>query len=447
MNDQRKVLGVPLTLLPLKGMAWLTAAWLVVAFCNMVVRNSGIETHLPYYFPISVFIGPEFHGTGIPYLVGFLALAVWSLDRVGRWRPTTVLLVGLLLIVLGNLGQGSWREGFIDPFVETTIQYYHDAVDIRDGREWLKSFNQHQVSLQTHGRTHPPFAVLVHYWHLGVSSNLYVFSLLFLVWSASAFVWFWWLLKCLGVARERCHQLTLLFCLVPAVNIYVGISLDGVILSFMTMYLAGLAGVINGRHLGWSTLWMVVGCIGANLLTFLGLFLIAVTGIVVAIQVWRSHDSRLGMPFLWVLGSMFLVLALLDVRFGYNHLEAFLTASAIENPRGLLLIHEPWVYLASRFEGLFEMGLFLSFALLASWKQASTPNTPARSLIIAGTGAFALFLLAGVYRTGETARAALFIYPYLLLRWTETDETHLKAAALLCGLQTACMQLLGNYFW
>jgi len=58
-----------------------------------------------------------------------------------------------------------------------------------------------------------------------------------------------------------------------------------------------------------------------------------------------------------------------------------------------------------------------------------------------------LILLAGAYRTGETARAAMFIYPYFMLALVRARLDTLKAITLVAGFQTAAMQLFGNYFW
>jgi hypothetical protein len=61
----------------------------------------------------------------------------------------------------------------------------------------------------------------------------------------------------------------------------------------------------------------------------------------------------------------------------------------------------------------------------------------------------ALFL-TGAYRTGETARACLFIYPFLLLpilaaEYPERQRWRWIFAAVFG--QTLLMQLFGRYFW
>jgi hypothetical protein len=62
-------------------------------------------------------------------------------------------------------------------------------------------------------------------------------------------------------------------------------------------------------------------------------------------------------------------------------------------------------------------------------------------------------LLMGVYRTGETARAALFIYPFLFIPiviYLKSQSLSQHERDLLASLvfgQTMIMQLIGNYFW
>ena len=65
----------------------------------------------------------------------------------------------------------------------------------------------------------------------------------------------------------------------------------------------------------------------------------------------------------------------------------------------------------------------------------------------------AAMLLTGAFRTGETARCCLFVYPFLffaVVRYigrsalTRRDETVLL---LVVFAQTVCMQMFGFYFW
>ena len=66
---------------------------------------------------------------------------------------------------------------------------------------------------------------------------------------------------------------------------------------------------------------------------------------------------------------------------------------------------------------------------------------------LTGISVLIAVLLTGAYKTGETARGCLFIYPYLLLLWTDGQRENLSKFTFLALTQTAVMQLIGNYFW
>jgi hypothetical protein len=50
-------------------------------------------------------------------------------------------------------------------------------------------------------------------------------------------------------------------------------------------------------------------------------------------------------------------------------------------------------------------------------------------------------------RTGETARACLFIFPYFMLLFIDTDRKFFSYRITLAGTQTILMQLIGNFYW
>ena len=140
--------------------------------------------------------------------------------------------------------------------------------------------------------------------------------------------------------------------------------------------------------------------------------------------------------------------------YGYDHVQGFLTASALENPNGFRGWYEPYMYLATRMECISENALFLSFGFLAilfhpdklgtsycDWKKTDI------GLMFSGLITLLAVFASGAYRTGETARAALFIYPYVLFALRNADSIMLKDILIIAGLQTAAMQLFGSYFW
>jgi hypothetical protein len=68
-------------------------------------------------------------------------------------------------------------------------------------------------------------------------------------------------------------------------------------------------------------------------------------------------------------------------------------------------------------------------------------------LLLVMIAVLAVSFVLGTHRTGETARACLFFYPFLILAFRGTEEPIVRALALSAGVQTAAMQLSGAYFW
>ncbi|MCH8288217.1 MAG: hypothetical protein IID12_03800 [Candidatus Marinimicrobia bacterium] len=64
-----------------------------------------------------------------------------------------------------------------------------------------------------------------------------------------------------------------------------------------------------------------------------------------------------------------------------------------------------------------------------------------------------MMFLAGAYRIGESARAAMFIYPYLLfpvishLKEINAEMYERNQLLALVFVQALVMQLFGDYFW
>jgi hypothetical protein len=441
---------------PWRWLVAVVAAWIALAVFNYVVLKLGLESETPLLFPISGLGHPTFHVTGLPWLAAFAVVAALAVRNAEKLPGPAVFAAALALIVLGNLGQGGVDVGFLRPFYESGFQYYHDALKVTSWREWLAGFNQNQTTLFRHSQTHPPFAVLLHYLVLqGTGGSVAALSAVFVLVSAASVVVVRATAATLGASREQRNLLALLFALLPAVNIYTAASLDGVILATSSLFLLGLARLhVRERFDPVGAGLVFAGLLLTNLLTYGGVFLIAV-GIAAGgydlVRRRHAHTLAAVLVSLLLAAAAFLGIARAG---GYDHAAGFLTASRIENPHGFRGFAEPAEYVMTRLEDVCEIALFFSFGCLAALLAARERGLrafdlrdPGGRLALIGVGVLALLFLTGAYRTGETARGCLFIYPYLILTLARRDGQTLRDLCVLAAAQTAAMQLTGSFFW
>ena len=74
-------------------------------------------------------------------------------------------------------------------------------------------------------------------------------------------------------------------------------------------------------------------------------------------------------------------------------------------------------------------------------------NNPIDLIMLSGITVLMLMFITGAYKTGETARACLFIYPYLFLTIRNIHTKYITSLIALSGIQTFLMQISGSYFW
>jgi len=261
--------------------------------------------------------------------------------------------------------------------------------------------------------------------------------------------------KVLDVPLAERNLLALLFSVLPSVNIYSAVSLDGLILTTSALFLLGLTILLTEKRVSLAGVSsFLIGLIITNLLTYGGLFLFAVAGIQAIKECVLKRKC-----VVVIVGGIGIVLSMLSLyvlksAFGYNHLAAFAVTAALENPDGFRGWSEPLVYICTRVEGVSEIALFLSFGCLAAlfcparlgiaWSEWRSIEA---GIVISGAAMLLAMFLSGAFKTGETARCALFIYPYIMLAFRKANARSLKDLIVLAGLQTVVMQLAGDYAW
>jgi hypothetical protein len=110
----------------------------------------------------------------------------------------------------------------------------------------------------------------------------------------------------------------------------------------------------------------------------------------------------------------------------------------------------------------FGLALILATTLTHGWQFGLTrasagletrARSPLNRLTLVAVLSFLLVLLTGAYRTGETARAALFMVPFLTLPIAKRvaamhhGDSEFRILAALVFLQALIMQLVGDFWW
>ncbi|MBN2070492.1 MAG: hypothetical protein JW814_03455 [Candidatus Krumholzibacteriota bacterium] len=406
----------------------------------------------PLYWPASIsrvmIPGPMRVLGGLSALLIFI-LAVIILRRT-RYRLSLVILSGLILVLATNMMQG-WRDGFVTPVSGGEpgyYQYYGDAVKISHPADFLRTFNSRQADLYIHSRSHPPGAVLSIYFLerlLGSPAWISIAIACVAVSLTSFFIY--------GIVilhredRASAGYITFLFLLIPAVQIYFAASIDALVAAFLT---GSLYFYIKPRSVV-NSVASVVFLLLASFMTF---------GAVFVIPLFVLNDiitGRNGAGLAFVAAGVGLFHFILHMFSGFNYLTSFITASKLENPGGFYLLADPLSYLMTRLESVLEIAIFFGpFLLIAAFQGFRAQSREMTRLNVLSIGAllvFILMILAGTYRTGETARICLYLYPYLIFPMAVLPPgsgLSGKTGILLLSLvffQSMLMQMTGNYFW
>ena len=425
--------------------------WALLAAVNFLLFQNKFYTGVGILYPFSVIYPNAFLISGFLFAFLFLIIGFYALKNIQNFNLVYLFVFCFLLILIGNLAQGNIDIAFMQPFYLKGRQYYSDAIQIQNWQIWLRDFNNNLDSFQLHTKTHPPFATLLHYFILKMfNGNILCLGVVFFLISFSGIPVFYKCLKLLDFPKENAKKITLLFCIIPSVNIYSLVSIDGIILALTIFFLYGLLLIITNKSLHiLGVLIAVISFILINCLSFSGLFILAFLGILSLIYLFKK-DFRLVWLGIIVCISSILFFYILYNFSGYNHLETFQKASHSENPHGFMFLVEPKVYFFTRLEDIGEILVFLSFALVAvlfSRKYINCKELPQKNIFYSAISALMIMLLTGAYGTGETARACLFIVPFIVILFQHIEKKTFEILFVLCLLQCFGMQMIGNFYW
>lgn len=423
--------------------------------------------YCPVTWPVTVFapLLPRTPDLSTDILVASAVLvmfyfAVAFLSRHG-FRLRYVVVVGIALVIGTNLIQGL-GQGLTDPISGSNNQYFHDAILISDAFEYLRGFDERQPELLIHTRTHPPGPVLTIYGLFGLLQRPSLVAIAIALISVSLSLVFLNRLLTKEFGSPTADFAAFLFVLIPAVQVYYLASIDALV---ATLLLGALYFFLH-PHRTLSIVGTIAFLAAASFLTFAFLFMLPVLAGFEFVK-----DRRLTKFFLTLAGLAGLYL-MLHIAMDFNYLRSFLTASALENPDGFKLITAPASYVFTRLEGIFLIAAFFGPFLIALWVRGIVPHQidiqriSLRSVPAVVTGLSPLYLLSilgvltllamfatGAFGTGETGRAASFIYPYLMFpvamflsRFELRFRDHMQLSGLVFG-QAVAMQLFGEYLW
>ncbi len=434
------------------------------------VCNNWIAFDCTYYWPVSVFNFRLPSITNVLVAVAVL-IAFYLLMRVLEARLYDVRIValsGVILICGLTLTQGV-DVGFVAPIAgdaQTGIlvpnspdgqEYYHDALKVTDPLDFFQRYNELQPTLNRHTHTHPPGAVLVFYFLQKLFQSPAIIALFIMVVSTVTTVFFFQRLIRTELSEATANYVAFLLVLLPAIQVYYLATLDAMIVALLTgtLYLCCFG---KGRS---SLAGAIVMLSSSFLLTFVSLFILPVL-VGFDLLVRRSIKRSL-----IVIAGVAAVHLLLFAFTGYDAWHSFRTASLYENPNGFMLLVDPVNYLFTRLEDVAEIIFFFGPFLLVLLIRGLRSNVrlrplkalgeltarPLLVLTILGCVSLLGMYAVGAWRTGETARACAWIYPYLLFPVAYyLEDSNVGAGeriqlASLVFAQSVGMQLFGNYFW
>lgn len=417
-----------------------------------------IEFDCPYYWPLSVFNPrlPAVRDIVVALAVTALFYLFLRVLEARRFDPRLVLPAACLLILGTTLIQGvavgfyapvagDAQTGVLVPDSPNGQEYYHDALGVTGAADFLARYNEIQPTLHRHSHTHPPGAVLSFYFLSKVLGDPSLIGIAIMLVGSAGTVFFAYRIFRTAFTKELSGYMTFLLMILPAIQIYYLATLDTLVAALLTASLYFFC-FSRSRLAGVAAAALTTA---SFLLTFVTLFIFPV---LVGFEILVKRSVRRSLMLVGGVLGFHLLIYLLT---GYNAWQSFRTASAFENSAGFMLFAEPANYLFTRLEDIgefvFFFGPFLTVLAFKGWgRPTERPLNVLAALAVLTMGAM---FVTGAFRTGETVRPCMFLFPYLLFpvgHWLEDRGVGRWGRAQLASLvfgQALVMQLFGNYFW
>jgi hypothetical protein len=426
-----------------------------------------LDFDMDNFWPISIFLPKLPVWQDIFVLLAIIILFVFFL-RTWQQKKSFFFyfILAIILMLSTNLFQG-FEDGFVRPItgrVKSDAIYLNDAVKISSYSNFLAKYTTIQPKLGDHGRVHPPGAISVFYFLAKLDNPILISLFLILSGSLSSLIIFSILKQNFSLQISKFSAI--LFLLIPAVQIYFVSSLDALI---CTLFLACFWAWQKNNDWKWFGLSFLFLWL-SSFITFAFLILIPV----LLIDDWLRNKNIIKSILLFSLLTMSYWLTANFIHF--NYLKCFWVAKSFEGSKGFYLFASPLSYFFTRIENIIEillfLGPYLTFILInklpviaskfilskVEGKQSPTKmvltvqklNPMVTSSFIALLSLF-LFFLTGAYYTGETARAAIYIYPFIFIllayffEKAKISQKDQKLMFVLVFAQSLIMQLFGWY--
>lgn len=435
------------SVLDMKRLYWFIGVWAFMLIFVNVVLSLGYNLDAPRLFPFSQ-LTMNLSISGLPYVGLFLVTLYYLVNRVQHFNLFQLWLACTTMLVLGNLVQGGFTEAFANPFTVGDQQYYHDAIKIESWTAWLANFNENQLELLLHTKTHPPFAVLIHYWVLKVLEKPIFMGVFFSLIFSSTFLALFKILLFKRVETKKANLLVFLFAILPAVNIYGIVCLDALIACMATWYLYCLLKLTNGasRNLFKYSIYSSLLLTFLLLLSYISIYFI-ITSVIYAFYISvKGKNYRLLILLFSTITASALILSLVSLNTDYNYIRSLLVASKSENPNGFYLFENPLNYFVTRVECIIEIGVMLSVSTFFKFSKSRSSIT-AYNIEHFYLLFLVIFLFLGTFRTGEAARVTLFIIPIFVLLISKVRKPILITIIKITAIHTTLFGFFGDFFW
>jgi len=408
-------------------------------------------------------------------ILGFLlVIQYYYRNKPRNLNIYIIVLFGTLLIIFTNLISG-WDIG-IASTIGGDNEIYTDAVQIVNPISFISNFESLQDFLTVHARTHPPGAVLTIYLLYTLFHSPGIIAIAICVISALLSAYF-----LNGILKnffegEIPKYMVFIYLLLPAIQVYylaniyaiVGTLILGVLyFYFYENKIISVIGCITCGFLASFVSFMALFIVGC--LCFYELFNLGSKGLLrrnaifskKGIKCILQDSQRVLLMVMGIIGLFGILLFTL----GFNYINSFITAMAAESAQGWELISNPFKYFTTRIKNIMDILMFFGpvlivlfyngFKSLKSQRLLNDTFTQLYHLVSAAIITLLIIFALGAYDHGETARAAIFIYPFLLIPvaiYINNSNGRISRSEFGILLftvfgQAIVMQLMGSYIW